>query len=276
MNPWVESFGVLAVAAGGVLAGAWFSRLPRPWWVVGYILPLLVVILVAVGNRQPMFVLTPPISWLFLGHNRFAATAFVAAMVLTVPLGHLPQRRNRIAVTALIICVVCLTSIWPVLAPAFNRAQLAALTTQIDADGVCLQNTDYTCGPAAAVTALRKLGLSADEGEIAILARTSPTFGTPPDILAETLQKRYGDTGVICAYRGFKNLDELRQAGLTLTVVKYNLLLDHYVTVLSVTDEAVTVGDPLNGLTQLTPGEFMAKWCYQGVVIQRNQAKLVE
>lgn len=140
----------------------------------------------------------------------------------------------------------------------------------MDADGICLQNTDYTCGPAAAVTALRKLGVPANEGEIAILARTSPAFGTMPDILAETLQKRYGNVGVICTYRGFKNLDELKQSGLTLVVVKYNWLLDHYVAVLSVTDNAVIVGDPLNGLEELTPAEFTAKWRFQGVTVKRR------
>ena len=76
---------------------------------------------------------------------------------------------------------------------------------------------------------------------------------------------------MIFTFRGFKNLDELKQAGgLTLAVTKFNMLLDHYVTVLSVTDQTVTVGDPLNGLTQLTPAEFIAKWRFQGVVITRK------
>jgi hypothetical protein len=55
-------------------------------------------------------------------------------------------------------------AIVPFLAPAFNRGYLAGLKTRIDADGVCRQSSEYTCGPAAAVTALRKLGLPAEEG----------------------------------------------------------------------------------------------------------------
>jgi predicted double-glycine peptidase len=69
----------------------------------------------------------------------------------------------------------------------------------------CRQSTDYTCGPAAAVTALRKLGFPAEEGQIAIVSYTSATTGTPPDILAEALRKYYGKDGLIVEYRPFKN-----------------------------------------------------------------------
>jgi Peptidase C39 family len=270
MNLWLQSLGVVVLAAGGTLLGVWFSRLPKPWWLLGYFLPLIIILLLALANREPAFAFIPPVSWLMMGRNKFAATGFIAAMVLTTPLLKLPNRRDRFAVGMLLLCVVCMTSVWPVLAPAFNHNYLAGLTTRIDNDGVCLQNTAYTCGLAAAVTALHKLGLPAEEGEIAILAGTSSTIGTPPDILAEALRKRYGNAGLICNYRAFKNLDELRHAGLILAVVKYNLLLDHYVTVLEVTDQAVIIGDPLNGLTKLTPEEFSSKWRFQGVVVKRK------
>ena len=197
MNLWLESFGVLLMAAGGMLMGAWFSRRPNPWWLIGYFLPLAIIGLLALGNHEPLVLLTPPISWLLLGRNKFAATAFIASMVFTTPLLKLPNRRDRIAVGLLILCVVCMTSVWPVLAPVFNHDRLAALKTRMDADGVCLQNTAYTCGPAAAVTALRKFGVPAEEGEIAILAHTTSTIGTPPDILAGVLQKQYGNSGLI-------------------------------------------------------------------------------
>jgi predicted double-glycine peptidase len=270
MNPWVESCGVLLLAAGGMLLGAWFSRLPGPWWLLGYLLPLTVVASFALAIRMPAIAFTTPICWLIMGRTKFAVSGFVAAMMLTTLLLKLPKRCDRAAVMALMACVVCLISVWPFLAPAFNHKYLASLTTRIGNDGVCLQNTDYTCGPASAVTALRKLGFPADEGEIAILAYTSSTIGTPPDILADALQKRYGNTGLICDYRAFKNLAELKNAGLTLAVIKYNLLVDHYVTVLEVTDKAITIGDPLNGLTKLSPGDFNAVWRFEGVVLRRK------
>jgi len=55
-----------------------------------------------------------------------------------------------------------------------------------------------------------------------------------------------------------------------LAVIKYNLLLDHYVAILEVTDDTITLGDPLNGLTKMSPAEFAAEWRFEGVVLQRK------
>jgi hypothetical protein len=146
MRPWVESCGVLLLAAGGVCMGAWFSRLRKPWWALGYFIPLAMIVLYALGSHHPALSLVPPISWMMEGRNKFAVTGFIGAMILTTPLLKLPRRRDRIALSALIACLVFAKSVWPFLAPAFNRSELAALTTRIDDNGVCIQSTDYTCG----------------------------------------------------------------------------------------------------------------------------------
>ena len=262
--------GVLLLAAGGVLLGAWFSRLPKPFWMFGYFIPLTLILVYAAGSRHPALTFVPPISWMMMGRIKFAIIGFIGAMVLTTPLLKLPNRRDRIAVSVLMFVVVCATSVWPFLAPAFNQSYLVGLTTRVSRDGVCLQNTDYTCGPAAAVTALRKLGFKAEEGEIAILAHTSSATGTPPDILAQTLQERYGKDGLFSEYRVFKKVAELRDVVPFLAVIKFNIMLDHYVTVLEVNDDEVTVGDPLLGLMTLSRAEFEEKWRFVGVVLRRK------
>ncbi|HEX3799788.1 MAG TPA: cysteine peptidase family C39 domain-containing protein [Verrucomicrobiae bacterium] len=270
MNPWVESLGVLLIAVGGTLLGAWCSRLPNRYWLIGYFIPLFLIALYAVASRFPILIFTPPISWMMLGRAKFASVGFIGAMMLTTPLLKLPLRRDRIALGCLGAVIVLLASVWPFLAPAFNHDYLASLVTRIDSDGVCLQNTAYTCGPASAVTALRKLGLPAEEGQVAILAHTSAAAGTPPDVLAQALAQEYSARGLVCTYRHFASVDELKRAGLTLAVVKFNLVLDHYVTVLDVSGDTVTVGDPLNGLTKMTFVEFADKWRFEGVVLSRK------
>lgn len=270
MNPWVESLGVLMLAAGGVLLGAWFSRRRKPYWMLGYFIPLLMIMLYALGSRVPSLSLVPPISWTMMGRSKFAIIGFIGSMVLTTPLPMLPKQRDRIAVSLLMACVVLVLSVWPFLAPAFNRNLLAGLKTRMDFNGVCLQTTDYTCGPASAVTALRKLGFAAEEGQLAIAAHTSSTVGTPADILARLLRDQYGKDGLVCEYRVFKNLAELRNSGLTLAVVKFNFYYDHYVTVLAVDDLAVTVGDPAGGLMKLSPAEFEEEWRHAGIVLGRK------
>ena len=270
MKPWLETGGVIALGALGIAFGRWFSQRPGPYWTLGYFIPLALIILMALACRIRPLEFIPPFSWLMAGRTAFALTALVGTMVLTTPLSRLPRRRDRAAISALMVCVVFQVAAWPFLAPAFNHQQLAALTTRVDSDGICLQNTEYTCGPAAAVTALRRLGLPAEEGEIAILCHTSAAMGTPPNVLCRALQKRYGRDGLACEYRAFTSLQELKRPGYTLALVKFALLLDHYVTVLDVDEKTVTVGDPLNGKQTLTRAEFAEKWRWVGVVLQRK------
>ena len=52
--------------------------------------------------------------------------------------------------------------------------------------------------------------------------------GTEPDVLAKVLQKRYRGQGLV-EYRGFRSVEELRGAGQTVAVMKFNALQDHCV-----------------------------------------------
>jgi predicted double-glycine peptidase len=83
------------------------------------------------------------------------------------------------------------------------------------------------------------------------------------------LNKEYGKDGLVAEFRVFKDIAELKQAGLTLAVIKYALFVDHYVTVLEVTDKEVVVGDPLEGLKRMSYDEFRKKWRFEGVVLKR-------
>lgn len=270
LTPWLESVAVTLLAVAGVLLGHWFSRLPKPYWIFGYFIPLTLIVVYGVGARNPALTLDPPISWMMMGRNKFAVIGFITTMVLTTPLSRLPGRRARVYVAVLMLVIVSVMSVWPFLAPAFNRTYLSRLQTRLDTDGVCLQSNDYNCGPAAAVTALRKLGFPAEEGEIAILAYTSTATGTPPDILARALQERYAKDGLRSEYRVFKSVEELKNAGLTLAVIKYSFMLDHYVTVLELTDDHVVVGDPLKGKEAIAREEFEKRWRFVGVVLRRS------
>lgn len=270
MNLLLEAMGAASFAFTGVLLGYFFSRLPKSYWTFGYFIPFALVLVYGVAIHFPAMSFTPPISWMMMGRKKFAILGFIAAMVLTTPLSRLPLKRDRVVVSILMAIIIFFMSVWPFLAPAFNRNQLSQLKTRIGGDGVCLQNTGYTCGPASAVTALRKLGFPAEEGQLAILSFTSSMTGTPPDILAEVLQKQYGKDGLTVEYRAFKNISELKQAGLTLAVIKFGFMVDHYVTVLDVTDSEVVVGDPLNGLDKMSYEEFQQKWRFVGVVLKRK------
>jgi predicted double-glycine peptidase len=271
MYPWLGAIAAGLLASAGSLLGYWFSRWRKLWWTLGYFIPLSLVLIYAMARQLPGLFFTPPVSWMMLGRKKFVVIGFITTMVLTTPLSRLPRKRDRILVSLLMALMVFALSVWPFLLPVFDRNQLAHLQTRLGADGVCLQNTDYTCGPAAAVTALRQLGLPAEESQIAILSLTSSAYGTPPDLLAEALQRNYGPDGLRAEYRPFKDIADLKRAGLTLAVIKYAILVDHYVVVFEVTDADVIVGDPLNGRYKMSHAEFRKIWRYQGVVLRRKQ-----
>lgn len=269
MNPYLDAIIAGLCAAAGAWLGHSCSRLRKPYWTLGYFLPLALIVACALTLHYPVISVSPPLSWLMLGRKKFAVAGFAAAMILTTPLSRLPHKRDRFMVALLMMVIVLTGSVWPFVGPVFNRHQLEHLETRIDGSGVCRQSTDYTCGPAAAVTALRQLGLPAEEGKIAILSGTSSSTGTEPDILASALQDYYGRDGLVAEYRAFHDIAELKQAGLTLAVVKFSFLVDHYVTVLEVTDSAVIVGDPLSGRESLSHEDFLQKWRHTGVVLKR-------
>jgi hypothetical protein len=145
-------------------------------------------------------------------------------------------------------------ALWLVSRPSSSHAPLVLLTP---------------CGPASAVTALRKLGLPAEEGQIAILSCTSFQEGTPEDMLADGLNRQYGGNGLSAKCRAFSSVADLKDCGLTLAVVKYGFLVDHWVAVLEVTDSEVVVGDPLAGLDRMSYQAFAQKWRFIGIVLQR-------
>jgi predicted double-glycine peptidase len=173
------------------------------------------------------------------------------------------------------ISVVIWYSVLPFLVPALIKDHLSSIQTRLSYNGVCFQSTDYTCGPAAAVTALGKLGLSAEEGELAVLSHTSPVAGTLPACLTSALQNRYGSAGLRCKYRHFDSIEQLKNAGLTLIMVRDSFLLDHCLAVLKVSDSTVTVADPIAGMMSIPYEHFRKIWRFSGIVLERDRSQSI-
>jgi len=84
------------------------------------------------------------------------------------------------------------------------------------------------------------------------------------------LQEHYGPSGLKCEYRHFKSIAELKNDNITIVVINFSLFLDHYVTVLKVTDDLIIVGDPSRGLRAISHEEFLKTWRFIGVVLKRE------
>lgn len=273
MNPWAETGAAILLAGCAIAIALLVARLPRWCWISAYLLSLAIVVLFAIERFGIGLEFVPPFSWVAAGRNRYLLAAFITPILILTPAAQLPGRRAKILLHVLNVVVLAGGAVAPFLMAALAQKSLAAVTTKIDPDGVCLQQTDYTCGPAAAVTALRKLGLPANEGQIAIWSQSSKYVGTEPDVLAQALRSHFGSYGLDARFRCFENVTNLKTAGLTLAVVKYDFMEDHFVTVLGVSDRDITVGDPLNGKTVYPCDEFVKRWRFTGISITMDPAR---
>ena len=266
--PWAEAAGVAALGGATLVAAYWVSG--RSWWLAACLAAAALIGVFGAARWAPRLELLPPFSWALAGRTEYALRAPAAAMALLPPSMRLPHRRQRVLVGIFLAIVIGQYSVVPFLSPALARPRLAALRTQMDGDDVCLQGTSYTCGPAAAVTALRRLGIEAEEFDLAVRMHTCPALGTPADVLAAVLQEHYGAVGLHCEYRSFTSVDELPRGTPTLAVVKHSFLVDHFVAVLEVTDKGVViVGDPQLGKLSYTRDAFERRWRFMGVVLTR-------
>ena len=188
MNPWLETSAVILLLAAAAGVGYGFSRLPKYHWLWGYCVPLALLAVFNIANRHPAVLLAPPVSWIMMGRRKFALVGIIAVILLTTPLSRLPKLRLRVMVAVLLGVYVLVESVLPFAAPIFNQNELAAMTTRIDTQRRLPPKPGYTCGPASAVTALRRLHLPAEEGDIAILSPRPVFAGTPPDLLAEAFR----------------------------------------------------------------------------------------
>jgi len=275
MNPWLETVGVVLVALLGVFLGIVFSRFRKPYWMLGYFLSLLLIAMLVVTRYAGSLAFVPPFFWITAGRVKFVILSLAATMGLITPLSRLPRKCEKLIICILMTVVVVWFSVLPFLIPALIRGHLANLTTRVDSNGICFQSTDYTCGPAAAVTALRKLGLSAHEGELAVLSHTSPVAGTLPWCLYTALQNRYGAEGLRCQYRRFDSVGQLKHTGVTLVVVRDTLLSDHCVAVLEVSDRRVTVADPVLGKKSLSYKQFEKIWRFTGIALNLDSMQSI-
>jgi len=98
MNLLLEALAAAMFATGGALLGRWFSRLPKPYWTLGYFIPLALILIYRVALVYPALAFMPPASWMMIGLRKYAVLGFVTPMVLTTPLSRLPRRRERLLV----------------------------------------------------------------------------------------------------------------------------------------------------------------------------------
>jgi hypothetical protein len=237
---------------------------------VGYFIPLGLIAVLVIARIDNALLFVPPFGLLAASRLKFVILSFAVMMGLTTPFSRVPRKSEKLAIYVFMISFTIWVPILSFLTPALLKDHLLNISTKIGSDGICYQSKNYTCGPAAAVTALRRLGLPAEEGEIAALSYASPITGTLPWCLYKALQNRYGSEGLRCRYRHFDSASQLRSAGIILAVVKDAFLRDHCVAILGVSDHTVTIADPVSGKRSMSYEEFEKIWRFSGIILERD------
>ena len=259
MSPWYQAACVLVVASCGVLLAGVLSNRPRIWW-VGYALPLLLLMMLIAGRMTWTTAGVAPFHRIAASQWRYPLLALVISLGLCTCAPRLRfvwQRRLVMALMGVFLTWFCVV---PFIAAAILQTDYAQLPGRFDPQGVCRQSRSYTCGPAAAATALRRLGIIATEGQLARLSRSTPFSGTLPQTLAHALETRYKDDGLQCRYEPVTSVEQLRQDSVTLAILREGFLADHCVAVLDVTDHTVVLGDPQSGRRTITRMQFEHVW----------------
>jgi len=238
--------------------------------ILGYLLRHFVFALLAfvLSNRIPSLFYAESFYRLFSGRFVYFAYSLLIPFVFGLLFPRLVGLRQRRMLWILTAATVYF-GILPFAETVWVRPRLAGLETWREDGGICLQTTDYTCGAAAAVTALALLGVEAEESVLAIASFTTPSRGTSDSLLSVAIESLFADQGIGCRLIWFSSIDQMRDICPVIATVKHRFMIDHYVTVLAVDDDGVTIADPLKGLERVSYDAFGRKWRRVGIAITR-------
>ena len=174
-----------------------------------------------------------------------SGAGLLAGMLHALIVGKFPSQRW--AVPMVLGAGLCVPYLKPVLTPL----DLGGLAAECR-DGVCLQSTPTTCGPASVASILRLFGIEETEKTLAREAYTSAR-GTENWYLARALRSRGFAVEYLVMERPVAKVPFPSVAGVVLPGG-----IGHFISVLGETDTAYIVGDPMVGKVQVSkarPGE---------------------
>ncbi len=270
---WIETLGVLCISSLAILLGLVSKRFSRTTWLSIYVISLLLVLVINIpmgtfGVEPSRF-----LRFLTSGRREFIILSFSVVLMFSVLIPNVKKDVGKGLLGFLIAVSIIYFAITPFLTPFFIKDRLAGIQTQFDGQA-CIQSTSFTSGPAAAVTALKNVGINAQEGALAINSLTTPFWGTDEDLLASAIKKLYGNSGASCKVRFFKSISELADNCPVIAVVRYSFLVDSYVTVLDVRGKFLIIADGLQGTYKMSFEDFGKIWQFRGIVIS-NSSKVI-
>jgi hypothetical protein len=271
-NLWIEFIAAGLIALVGLLTGAAISRIGKQTALATCLCVVILMLTLACGWLVPISMYNPAVFALVAGRIKFILLAFFVPLGLASAMPYLPYKIERRGVVVMVAVSIYVFAVFPFLGSAMAGDVMGGLPSWFDSDEVCRQSTSFTCGPAAAATALRKLGLDVSEGQIAVLSRSCPFIGTTDYNLTQALRQTVSGQSIDCAYGQWEELPELLTQQVLLVMLR-GTWTNHCVAVLNTTDKAVVFADPSEGIITLSRNHFRTLWTGRGILLQGSAAK---
>lgn len=269
-NLWVEFIGVALISLGGLLAGAGVSRLGKRTALVTCFCVVIVILGLGAGWFFPMSIYNPVTFALFAGRAKLILLAIFVPLGLASAMPYLPYKIERRGVVVITAVSIYIFAVFPFLGAAMAGDVLADVPVSFDCDDICRQSTSFTCGPAAAATALHKLGVDVSEGQMAVLSRSCPYIGTSDYDLMRAVRQAVSDQPINCRYGRWEELPKISGREIMLVILRQGMWMNHCVAVLNATDKAVVFADPSDGLIVLSRNHFKKLWTGRGILLQAS------
>jgi hypothetical protein len=263
---WLLFFVVLLLSAGGAGVGYAISRKGTRAAQVAIAIGLLFVVLRAVVRWSPA------VEYALLPFDLYAIIhpwwAFpFAFLILGAGAPHMstPGARRGVAAFAVVLYLVGVQRLW--ITATFDPQTVHGV---VNRDRVCIQSTSYTCGAASAAMLLDQHGVGATEREMAELCWTNGLTGTDEFGVCKGLRAKLAGTGLTPRIVSSDWEDLRRRGGPAMATIYFELMVDHWVLVLEVKDDAVVLLDPIRARQTLPKAKFLELWRKTLVVAERG------
>ncbi len=267
----LQIFFILVVFCISTLLALRIGRLSGHKWILGFLVGGTVLAVLSFPRFVPG-VINSYFYRIILGDNTDAMLIGVAGIIAVIPCLHkLRELRTKYLVVVFLFVSIMRTSLLPAACFYFNQNELTNLSGRVDRDGVHIQTTGYTCGPAAVATLLKAYGIEDSERNIALRTRCNSYSGTRSVDLVNYLNGQYGYK-LNAEYRSVDDVSSLKDVeGLLIAEVRASAFTDHFVAVMGIEGNSVTVADPSVGRFRTTTEAFSKEWRNKVIVVSLKE-----
>jgi hypothetical protein len=255
----------LGVAFAAFAIAPRIARSARPVWVCACLACLGILLL------WPLMRILPVQTIALLGAPAVACIEltglFIPAVLLfAIAARHVPRKSDARAILLLtaVAAIYFVKAGWWMVGPGVSGLG----PTNMDGNNICRQSTGYTCVAASMVTMLRARGIAADETEVARLAFTQVGGGATDSRALWALETKLAGTVLRPRYQRLDQAGLIAASKPCMVQLDWGFFTSHMVPVMSADRDRVVIGDPLEGLREMSMTGFLAKWKRNAITLE--------